>query len=160
LKDNLSVALALRRNDQAKAIRVSKTEHPRSPSIRGFGIQDGSGVLRAVGDGVHVLRRRELEREPRALRAIFSLGAIVLREQNPRRAGAHGRREEAAVPLELSIDREAEHVAVPIATSPDARDGQRRLEALRRQGCLPPLGLRRLLIHDLHNKANGRVGPS
>src|SRR5690349_4190123 len=81
--------LARRRDGPAEPVRIPEAEGAHAPHVGRLGVQNATGLFRPGGDGVDVLRRRELEREAVALLTL-ALRAVVLGQQDANVARAHG----------------------------------------------------------------------
>jgi len=120
-------------NNQAEAVWVSEPKDTCAPGVNGLRIERGAGALGVGCKGVDILRGGYLERESFALYAIKSSAPIVLRQQDANRSRTHADGEELAIAFKLTINREAEHVAIPNNTASNVGHCEGRLEALREQ---------------------------
>jgi len=122
--------VARRGKNQAEAVGIAKPKNAHAPRVSGLGIERSSRALRIRCDGVDALCGGDLERESRALQTIDPLGAILLGEEDANRSCSQADRDQLAIALVFTVEREAEDVTIPGSAASNVGNGEGGTEVL------------------------------
>src|SRR6266699_843765 len=128
-----SSSITWRRNNQAEAVEVAKPKDARAPGVSRLRIERGARALRVGCQSVDILRGGDLERESFPLHAINSPGPILLGQEDANCSRPQADGEQPATAFEFTVNREAEHVAIPLNAASNVGHCEGRLKALREQ---------------------------